>query len=68
MKCKNYYALSEIEIDASIQAMREWLFEFQHSEKMPQVYFALVVALNAKELLRDIENDEFLKLVVDTIC
>jgi hypothetical protein len=68
MKCKNYYALSETEIDVSIQAMREWLFEFQHSEKAGQVFFALTVALNAKDLKRDIENDEFLKLVVDTVC
>lgn len=65
---KNYYQLSEEEIDASIQAIREWLWEFPNSDKAAGVLFALDVALNAKELKKDIENDEFLKLVVDTLC
>ena len=68
MQCKNYYALSIEEIDASIQAMREWLWQFPHSEKYPQVMFALEVALNAKELHDEIAKDEFLQLVVDTVC
>lgn len=65
---KNYYQLPIEEIDASIDAMREWLWEFPNSDKTARVMFALDVALNAKELKKDIENDGFLKLVVDTLC
>lgn len=68
MIVKNYYQLPIEEIDASIQAMREWLWQFPTSDKVPKVMFALEVALNAKEVVKDIEKDEFLKLVVDTLC
>lgn len=65
---KNYYQMSEEEIDASIAAMREWLWEFPNSDKTARVMFALDVALNAREIHKDLETDEFLKLVVETLC
>jgi hypothetical protein len=68
LRVKNYYALSIEEIDASIDAMRHWLWEFPTSDKYRKVMFALDIALNAKELKKDIEKDEFLKLVIDTVC
>lgn len=68
MQCKNYYLLSEEELDASIAAICEWMWQFPTHPEMKKADFALGVALNAKEVVKDIKDDEFLKLVVDTLC
>ena len=68
MQCQNYNAMSEKEIDEAISKMREWLWKFQGHEKVPQVMFALEVALKAKELKAEGENDEFTKLTIDSLC
>lgn len=68
MQVKNYYALSEPELDRAIADIREWLFSFSGHEDYPRVSFALDVALNAKEIQPHLEKDEFLKSVVDFIC
>lgn len=67
-QCKNYYALSAEEIDASIAAIREWMWQFPTHPEMKKADFALGVALNAKDLKRDIENDVFLQSCIDTLC
>jgi hypothetical protein len=68
MQCKNYYLLSEEELDASIAAIREWMWKFPTHPEMKKADFALGVALNAKEVREDVEKDPFLKLVIDTLC
>jgi len=64
MTVKNYYALTPEELDKAIAAIREWLFNFPNHKEHQRVYFALDVALCAKEL----KHDPFIDLVLDTLC
>lgn len=68
MQCKNYYLLSEEELDASIAAIREWMWQFPTHPEMRKADFALGVALNAKEIREDVEKDPFLIEVIDALC
>ena len=63
MIVKNYYTLTPEELNTSIAAIREWLFNFPNHKEYQRVCFALDVALDAKEL----EHDPFIDLVIDTL-
>jgi len=64
MTVKNYYTLTPEELDVSIAAIRDWLFNFPNHKEYQRVCFALKVALCAKRL----ERDPFIDLVIDTLC
>lgn len=67
ISCKNYYLYSEAELEKAIADIRAWLWDFPKSPQYPKVSFALDVALNAKEARVWASDDEFLKLVIDTM-
>lgn len=64
-KVKNYYLMSEKELDDHIERMRWWLFDNEHPKHplFGKVDFALDVALNAKALKRD----SFIDLVIEQL-
>lgn len=64
MQVKNYYSLSLEEIEKSLNEIRMWLFSYPTHEQRPRADFAFRVALSAKEL----QKDEWIQLVIDTIC
>lgn len=68
MKVKNYYAMDEEELDKAIASIRNWLFEFSNHEQYPKVYFALTVALNAKETYQVRKDDPWIQEVLDILC
>ncbi len=67
ISCKNYYLYSEAELEKAIADIRHWLWDFQKSPQRPKVLFALDVALNAQEVALWRSDDNFLKLVIDTM-
>lgn len=67
MTVKNYYILSEAELEKALNTIRLWLFDFQDHPERPKALFALDVALAAKELEYWRNENEFIKLVVETL-
>jgi hypothetical protein len=63
MTVKNYYSLTAKELDSSILEIREWMFSFPKHPQFEKAWFALEVALCAKE----IERDEFINLLIDNL-
>lgn len=67
MTVKNYYALSEAELEKALDTIRVWLFNFPDHSERPKALFALDVVLCAKDLGCWRTEDEFLKLVVENL-
>ena len=63
MQVINYYELSEKELDIKIEQIRNWLFDHPKHKRYKTAWFALEVALCAKEL----KMDNFTQLVIDTL-
>lgn len=68
MQVRNYYTLSEKELDKAIDDIRTWLFNFPNHEDYQRVSFALEVALSAKKMFESTEEEQKSKLTVDIIC
>jgi len=64
LSVRNYYTLSESELDKAIVKIRAWFIDFPNHKEYQRVCFALDVALCAKEL----KHDPFIDLVIDTLC
>jgi len=64
LSVRNYYTLSDIELDQAIREIRTWFIDSPNIKDYPKASLALEVALCAKEL----KHDPFIDLVLDTLC
>jgi len=53
MHCKNYYKMSDQEIDQRLEEIRYWLFNHNNSKHTSKALLALDVALCAKIIKKD---------------
>ena len=58
--------MTDEELDSKINEIREWLFNYPDNEKYKTAYFALLVALSAKEL-REYSVADLTQLCIDFI-
>lgn len=72
MSVKNYYALELDDLNDSIAHIREWLWRFQNNyedrEMVHKAYFALSVAISARNIYVDRKNDPWIQMVIDCCC
>ena len=62
---KNYYKMSDEELDSYIAKIRDWLFDYPNHKNYKRVSQALDIALDAKSLRE--EKNEFGSLIMDKL-
>jgi hypothetical protein len=67
MHCKNYYKMPEEEIIRWIDIIKNWMFDNPDHPQFAKAEFALDVCLCAVQLTDSLENDQFLKDLIDFI-